>query len=325
MGQNVLTGSVFNALTLGVAVLAAVLTALTAFYQRRSLWPPRRRLTVTWQRPVALLSRTVEGIRVAVDDVQVADAHVVRISVANTGKNDITSAMFDQRRPVRLKFGVPVVGIIDAVSAGGPVPAHALEGSQVSLGPDLLARSQVIDFQVLTDGRPRVRCEAYLADTNLELREERRGLTERPVYQLLERFSWVPASIAVGAVVGILTSTTTLVPIQGSAPPVADLPVPDVRIEPQTAAPGAVVVVTGDDFVIETGVEVIVECPTAASPLVGVSSNGTTTADEDGDFRIELRLPDDPSMPNPDTCVVRAQQRFTESVHMAAQVLIARR
>jgi len=338
--RNVLAGSVFSAVTLTTAVLAVLLTALTAYYQRRSLWPPNRRLTVTWQRPVALLARTnskVEGIRVAVNDIPVADPHVVRISVANTGKHDITSTIFDQHRPIQLKFGVPVVRIVDVVSTGGPMPVYEARGAQVRLGPDLLVRSQVIDLQVLTDGRPQLGCDAYLTDTNIELREEPRQVREQRLYQLMARFSWLPAGIAAGAVVGILTSSTVLIPVEGScrgpdalvatAPPVpaAELPVADIQVDPQTAAPGANIIVTGDDFVIETEVEVIVDCPTTASATIGASSSDTTWVDDDGDFRISLRLPDDPNMLNPDYCIVRAQQRFSESVHFAAASLIVRR
>jgi hypothetical protein len=298
VGQALFQGTLFNAVTLGVAIVAVLVTGITAFYQRRSLLPPRRRLTIVAQPPVPLLSKgSVEGITVTYDDVRLNDPHVTTISLVNTGRHDIGSGQFDQGRPIELRLGVRIAKVIDASATpqGAPVPKHQVDGSAIRIGPDLIARAHVLTLQVLTAGRPELQSTAYLTDTKLEIRRE------LPLARALRAIERVPPSAvtaisAIVAVAVVLGLNNTL--IQGRVleasvpePPRAEVPVPDVTVMPSPALPGATIEITGDDFVVGENVDVVVDCPIASPPRTGISTSGTTRVDEHGDFTLQLALP----------------------------------
>ncbi|MFD8262791.1 hypothetical protein ACFV19_28635 [Streptomyces griseoluteus] len=90
---------------------------------------------------------------------------IVELVIANSGRRDITAAMFHDAQPLRFDFGVPVCTILDATTtpAGSIRPMFDTAGwavagnngwgdAWVDVVPSLLSRGQEVVMTVLVEG-----------------------------------------------------------------------------------------------------------------------------------------------------------------------------
>jgi hypothetical protein len=173
---SVFEGAPFNAATLSVATLGVLVALAGAFFAWRALFPPRRRLTVTEQSVVSMLSNAshqMTGVEVTRSGQKLVDPHIVSVTVNNAGRHAVTSDHFDQDRPVVIDLGVPVIEVIKSCYGGksGFVDVRcSVNGTRVALGPDLLPRKSELVVQVLTSGRPKLTSVDHrLVDTAVQV------------------------------------------------------------------------------------------------------------------------------------------------------------
>ncbi|MEV6527439.1 hypothetical protein AB0M43_36495 [Longispora sp. NPDC051575] len=168
---DLLDGQGYNAVTLIGTGIALVVAVISAVYARLATLPPPRRLTITLYTSVEMNS----GSKAGGSTRRPAVRYRTRIQVANDGKHAVTSAHFDQARPVLLELGVPVDKDLDVwpMNQQGATPVCAPVRTDVQLGPDLiLPRSRFVIVAKTRSEPTKVGVSAPLADTTVRLRYE---------------------------------------------------------------------------------------------------------------------------------------------------------
>lgn len=95
----------------------------------------------------------------------VQNPRVLMISLANSGRRDISSSMFDQQRPIVFEIGIPIVDVLGEDRHGELV----VEETSVRIPPRLIRRKEEISISLLCDGRqPQLRCESHLIDVKVK-------------------------------------------------------------------------------------------------------------------------------------------------------------
>ena len=144
---------------LAEVIVGVVALLVTLWLGYRALLPPKRELLLTAVPPAPLLAEASAGLsdlRVALAGQLVSDPYVATLSIANTGRFDISEASFDGQRPLVISLGadpVAVLRVSSSPSRGTDIPV-VLDGQEVQIGPGLISRRQQVDIQVLTSGRP---------------------------------------------------------------------------------------------------------------------------------------------------------------------------
>ena len=92
------------------------------------------------------------GIEVRRGDRLLADPHAVEVRLVNEGRRDIPSAAFDQRQPLILDVGAPIVEILKIASSPEREVLVTVQGASVKIGPALIVRRQEISLSLLVDG-----------------------------------------------------------------------------------------------------------------------------------------------------------------------------
>jgi hypothetical protein len=125
-----------------------------------------------------------EKLKLTWDGVELRDARYVAARVSNVGSADLTSAMFDRSRPIKVTIsGCEIVG---AVSANSERKLDAT-AKTLTYGPDLLKSRRAGGISLLVDGKPQFTWELPLADvktkavdglppTTANMKEERRPI-----------------------------------------------------------------------------------------------------------------------------------------------------
>jgi hypothetical protein len=169
LGLNPLTGLTFNALTILIAAIAIVLGALSAYYARRALFPPRRRLAIRFVDPAPLISARPNSKDLAITfrGAAIKDPWVTRVQITNTGRHAISTDHFDAGRPIEIAMGAEILDVLQVVTDGNrATPRHAIAEKALQIGPDLIASRQTVELQVLTNGQPGTGViTSYLIDT----------------------------------------------------------------------------------------------------------------------------------------------------------------
>ncbi|EFG04691.1 hypothetical protein [Streptomyces clavuligerus] len=151
--------------TVAVGVVAAVVARRASFAKRRlthDLAPPARLL------PPGSGDRLV----VTCDGSALRDPHIAEVHLANTGRRDIASGLFDGARPIRFELNAPVVEILDTHWEGATHarPTVTADGSALLLQPTLLPRGLEMTVRALVDGRPSLTIHAELLDVDVRRR-----------------------------------------------------------------------------------------------------------------------------------------------------------
>jgi hypothetical protein len=211
-----------DALTaVGLALTVAVLA-----YARLAV--PKRRLLIIAQPATPLLQRIDHGARISIeyDQLPVGSPHTTVLGVRSTGRNAITTAHFDQGRPIVVDFGVPV---IDVLELSGSVTVRS-DGTRVLIGPDLIRPTEVIEAHLLTDGSPTLRVSEtpvvdHLIDTKVEY--------VRPG-QMPKQKQRVQAALTAAALAAALTLAGWLIWLWTHQPPDAEM-----TATPAVTSPGS--------------------------------------------------------------------------------------
>jgi hypothetical protein len=119
-------------------------------------------------------------VKVTYRDFDVADPHLVTISIANIGPTDIPSEAFDQGRGIRVDLkGTVFYGVVSVPPAKerGEILSQAVgtDDGYIVLGPALLRRGAVWTVEVLVSGDPDPELTSSLINTDV-VRSEEDGL-----------------------------------------------------------------------------------------------------------------------------------------------------
>jgi hypothetical protein len=183
----VLQGVGFNVLTISVAVAALLVSGAGAYYARRAIFPPARRLVIYIPPASSLIatSGALPEFSVSYGGKELQRPYVTQVTVSNTGRHAITSEMFDNKRPIELDFHAPIV----AVSSSGAVPeefarVRHVESSTILIGPELVQPGASMSFHVVTEGAPKpLQPIHFIVGTEVAIRRE--GEADVVSYRLL--------------------------------------------------------------------------------------------------------------------------------------------
>ncbi|MET0702356.1 MAG: hypothetical protein ABWY93_22100 [Mycobacterium sp.] len=152
-----------------VAVAGLVLTALgglaAVFYARQGR--RRNELVVSVKSQPMIVERDTKAgsaISLRYDDTVVADPHLLTAVVECLGPKDITSADFDQGKPLRIAFGVPMIALL---RCDGLDVAEQYRATSIDVPPTLLPKGKTFIVSAITDGAPHAHVDAALIDTDV--------------------------------------------------------------------------------------------------------------------------------------------------------------
>jgi len=232
------------------------------------------------------------------DGEEISDVHIVTVILENLGRVAIDSSCFDQGRPIRLKFGVPVIGILrlSLTPSSSSDFAFSHDGDEVALGPDVLRRSQRLTVQVLTAGEPDLAnaLQEHLTGTEVEYVEP----WARQKFHPRGFWSRLPI-VFVGVMVAAFMFATAL-KVYG--------PHPVLDFSPRSASFGQLVDIRGSGFRPNVKARVSVVCG-SADPLTGGGEEYYPLVDvvpnSKGKFRINVTVP---NVPNLGKCAIGVLQ-----------------
>ncbi|MFF0270023.1 hypothetical protein [Kribbella sp. NPDC004536] len=161
--------------TVGViaAVVGLPLAALATWATIRTI-PPKRRLGIEMTSTRLFTRDKASG---AADRLWIshatfgvlADPTVVRLSIRNTGRAAISSALYDRDTPIKLHLGVKILELLEASNAlttqVGP-PAEILD-EILLVGPGLIGQQEWLTYELLVDGDPHLTIEHALIDVEV--------------------------------------------------------------------------------------------------------------------------------------------------------------
>ena len=148
-----------------IALPATIFVALTFFV---TPWFARKILTYEYEESVPVINGKVADSELAVTfhGVLMSNPHVISLKLQNTGRADVTSAMFDQATPISFDLGVQVAAILH-VSYRPPSmrsPNVALVNRALSIGPSFIPHGAVLEWVLLVDDS----CEKMTCTHSLE-------------------------------------------------------------------------------------------------------------------------------------------------------------
>lgn len=157
-----------SALVLGLAGIVLPIAAAFVVYRLQN---PRRQLR--WSlHSESLTPKGHPGIEdrlsLSVDGAVITDPHIVLLNIWSTGKLDIRSDAFDQRKPLTFNFDLARVGEHYETNVEGvDDDALVMSGNQVQLHPTLLRRGFSATVRLFTAGSPSVSATNPIADVEL--------------------------------------------------------------------------------------------------------------------------------------------------------------
>ena len=162
-----------------IALIVSVIVGTGAIWVTYRVSYPRRRLVIltgeatpleadNWLKPTLLVS----GLR------RVRQPHLIQVTFGNDGRRSIPGSLFDQSRPFVVDFGAPVLFVGQETKSAlrrgrlkdtepALSPGVQVSGSEVRVGPGLLAPLQKVDVVVLVEGKPVVQYRNPLVDIPL--------------------------------------------------------------------------------------------------------------------------------------------------------------
>ncbi|WP_444468371.1 hypothetical protein ACR31U_35030 (plasmid) [Streptomyces rochei] len=194
-GEWYTSGTFWAAAAVVVAALAAPLTVWGTLRAAN----PKRRVEYGVRADNALLHaspQAPQALEVTLNGNRLTEPRVVEVVLANTGRRDITRAMFDADRPLLLDTGTPVV---DILSVSSDSPQHTsptvtvTQGTVLTVAPCLLAREQTVTVTLLADG-PRASASLRSPLIDVAVRKYRDGT---PFWE------WVVHAVAIALLLGV--------------------------------------------------------------------------------------------------------------------------
>jgi hypothetical protein len=172
-------------LTVGLVILTILLIAI-------GLWTFRRdRRGITWEKTVTPLlrpdDRVADRLKVTWDDEDVTDPTLTTIRMRNTGRRDIGADLFDNKRPIELRFPGGILTMLEPAEDDydGLLPYYRSEDTIV-IGPGLLKKGTELEFVVLT--RANEECKFFAPLDDVSIKEGRPG--DQPDWGRVLRRTW---------------------------------------------------------------------------------------------------------------------------------------
>jgi hypothetical protein len=174
--------------TLGliVGLVGLLLAAVAAWAAIRAI-PPKRRLSIGMTSTRLFTRDNASGAadRLTISHATfgvLADPTVVRLSIRNTGRAAISSALYDGNAPMKLQLGVKILELLEASNALTTQvgPAADIADETLSVGPGLIGQRELLTYELLVDGDPQLNIEESLIDVDVEVidpTQERLALT----------------------------------------------------------------------------------------------------------------------------------------------------
>jgi hypothetical protein len=159
-----------DVLALSALVVAILATPVTVWATRQ--WGNRRaRVEFVFSSTPLLPDQVSPGLlAVTFRDIPVKDPHLVSVTLRNTGPRDISTATFDNDRPMSVRFNQTFYGLT-AVRGGAHTVSPAVgtppEDAIVQLKPLLLKRGEAWSFSAVLSGPVEVSIDAPLIDTEV--------------------------------------------------------------------------------------------------------------------------------------------------------------
>ncbi|MDQ0793733.1 hypothetical protein [Streptomyces sp. B1I3] len=159
-----------NVWAIVVAALIALLVGWLSAWATLRAGNPKRKLGWWEQANTPLFAESRYAGQSGPLTVQLGNTHlekprIIDLVITNSGKRDITAAMFHDGAPLRFSFGAPVLVILEyqshpAATLGQLIDTYADIGSMptrppvggVELKPTLLRKGQTVTITVLVDG-----------------------------------------------------------------------------------------------------------------------------------------------------------------------------
>jgi hypothetical protein len=170
MGSTYLWAFILVALT----AIVVVITAVAALVGR-----PRNRLTWSVEMTSPLLSEGVDSLDITYQGQRIQEPYVVEVSLRNAGRRSISSSMFDQGRPIRWRFQVPILALMEASHSSDTT----LHDDELLVFPQLILPGQSVKFTVLVDGKPDVSLQSPLADVYTGRTDNGNEATRHSIYR----------------------------------------------------------------------------------------------------------------------------------------------
>ncbi|MFG2060450.1 hypothetical protein ACGFIK_03420 [Micromonospora sp. NPDC048871] len=181
-GFWVTTAGVLLATTIGTISISATYRAAV----------PKRRLVygVTTNIPMLRVSDQEldgEDIRVMIGDEVLKNPTFVEVRIANYGRRDIPSQLFDKGEPLQIHLKSVLVRPVGYVCnlPNVPTPTLTADERSVCIGPSLLAAGQIIVLRMMVDGAPNPTLSSPLIDTKIDEIHALRGKWRRLRFRIL--------------------------------------------------------------------------------------------------------------------------------------------
>lgn len=127
----------------------------------------RRKLLFTWDAVQLMPNHEAAGgeLEVSYEGQRLKDPYILKITLKNMGPTDITTAHFDNARPLQIKFPDGYVATIDGDM--GAAEAVELGSDYLGVHPVLLKRGEPIFLDVLVDGPTIPYVNSSIIDTDV--------------------------------------------------------------------------------------------------------------------------------------------------------------
>ncbi len=143
--------SLYDSITLGVAIIGLLVGVISAFFAYQALLPYRRNIIEGVDSKNVLLAPDAPGlIEVFYAGERITAPYLLEYRLRCQGRSDIKSEDFDQNRPIVVKFAKPIVADLT------PLPRidFMVKHGKLHVGPTLLKRGRSYVFTLLFDGDP---------------------------------------------------------------------------------------------------------------------------------------------------------------------------
>jgi hypothetical protein len=167
-------GSIFNGATIVISLVALGVGALAAFYSRLALSPARRQLEIVVVQLSRIVTTSHDKMSVHYDNRPLQSPYLCSVRIQSIGKHSVSSTQFDQDQPIELSLGATIIEVLDISSTPTDIkpPDIRTDDQHVRIYPSLLAKSQVVDCTILTEGKPSLSIRHQLIDTDVHLVSE---------------------------------------------------------------------------------------------------------------------------------------------------------
>jgi hypothetical protein len=168
-----------------VLIIIGIIAAIFAYVTYRSGVAEKRILlsVISRSRLLSAPKPMREDLKITYEGLDLADPNVIALEIENVGKSHINSQDFDQGRSLSFGLDAPIVKILSSRHRpnSAPSPRISVEDNEVKLGPELIAKGEVIEIAILADG-PVGNIEVALdpiGDADVQIRDRETWLAQR--------------------------------------------------------------------------------------------------------------------------------------------------